>query len=343
MVSEIQLNNEKEGVYFSNYLTDLINLKEIKDTEIRMCNTQKIFKKIKGDFIEIYNYGDGNTKKLGMHLKTPIRTINGWLSGSSPVTISKFFKIVDFWKMTCKKSEKEKNSFIEGAFRRNEYFSVAKGKKVKLPKKVNKEFAYILGYLLGDGCLKDFKKDRIKHGSSDYPISLAFDIQKFSNKTLNPFFDEVFGTKGKAYKIKNVKCEEYIVNSKVIYVFLNKLCDVPIGKKKGNLVIPHIINKSTDKIKSWFLAGLFDADGTIYIKNKEVSITQADAVFLREVKNLFSELGIETRSIYKSKKELGITYNLSLRWNSLHKFLNKIPLQHPKRIKNLIKLKQIIQ
>ena len=106
------------------------------------------------------------------------------------------------------------------------------------------------------------------------------------------------------------------------------------GKKKGKLRISEVILGASDEIKINFIAGFFDADGCIYVKRKNISIVQADRKILESLSYLLNSLNISTRKIYKTKKELGVTYDLSISWKSVKDFLEMTPFKDLKRIEN---------
>jgi intein/homing endonuclease len=319
-----------------NYLRELLEWRKVDEQEIRICGVEKLLRKI---YCEIKaRKGWGSAKIVYKHLNIPRRTFYGWLNGS-PIPISKFFELTNLWRLILNKSTIDDVSGL--AFKESQYFSVARGKKVRLPKEVNVELAYLLGYLLGDGCLVDFRKKKFRTGNFKYEIKLASDREDFAANVIKFLFKKIFGLDIRIYQTKH-KMVEIFAQSKVLYVFLNKVCDVPIGKKKGKLTIPSIVKKSSEKIKAAFIAGFFDADGCIHEKEKLIYFGQADENFLKEISQLLEELSILTRPIYKKEKKLGTTYELGLRWNSLQRFIDIIPLLHPDRIRRANKLKKII-
>lgn len=318
-----------------NYLKVFLEWKKVDRYEIRMCDIKKILRKI---YYEIKTRkGWGSAELVYKYLNTPRRTFYGWLNGS-PIPISKFFKLVNLWESIFNRST---DYIINLAFKESEYFSVAKGKRVRLPKETNIEFAYLIGYILGDGCLVDFRKKKVSTGSFKYEIKLASDREDFAIDVIKFLFKKIFDLDIKIYQTKH-KMVEIFIQSKVLYIFLNKICDVPIGKKKGKLIVPSIFKKDSEDIKSGFIAGFFDADGCIYEKNKLIYFGQADKNFLIEISQLLLELNMLTRPIYKKEKELGITYELGLRSNSIQKFIDTVPLRHPNRIRRGNELKRII-
>ncbi|MBU3896945.1 MAG: hypothetical protein KJ697_03365 [Nanoarchaeota archaeon] len=309
-----------------------------RNDEIRMCDISNITKNLYSEIKK--EHGKGIIKLTTMSFGVPRRTVSNWINGTSPIPISKFFQLINIWKGVCRKSEDEKNKIIESAFKENEYFSVAKGKIVKLPKEITEELSYIIGYIIGDGCLVDIWKPKMRTGNFKYMIEIASDTVKFANK-FNKFINNQFDLKANIYKT-NSKCFEIYIQSKVLFIFLNKICGIPMGKKKGQLKIPDIIYNGSKEIKNAFIAGFFDADGCIYEPDKKIIFAQADRMFLEELKLFTERLNMQSGKISTRVKEFGITYDFSLKVDSIPTFLNNTPLQHPNRIKRANNMRAIV-
>ncbi len=312
------------NVDFVNYLERLSRSVQERDTDIRINGVDNLFREI---FDEIRSIkGHGHIKFIINSLNMKRRTVDNWRYGDSPIPLGVLFAMLKLWQEICNKNQMDINNRLDKFFYNIKSFSVSKGHNVMLPNKLTPKFAYILGYLLGDGCLKDYRKYIFKRGTPQYPIHFASDSYHFANKILCPYFSEVFGISPRIYKMSTEECFEILIGSKAIYSFLNKVCDMPLGKKKGKLHIPSVIKQAPKEIQVNFIAGFFDADGCIYVKRKEISIAQADKIFLEELSTLIKNLGIETRKIYTQRKEWGTTYSLTISWNSTEKFLRDIPL-----------------
>ena len=314
-----------------NYLKDLCQEDLSKHQNIRIGNAQKhislIFQDIKNR--KGYNY----VKFISNTLKVDRRTTRYWRLGISPIPLPFLFDLLDIWRNVCNKNENDVKSKLDECFYETSYFSVMFGKRVNLPKVMTPELAYLLGNLFGDGCLTDYRKRIATRGFPEYPIAFASNTDKFLKEVILPYFKELFGINLKIYKQGN-NCFVGKTSSKSVYFFLNKICGMPLGKKKGKLIIPEIIIGASSEIKTNFIAGFFDADGCIYVKNKHVSIVQADRRILESISYLIKSLGLSTRKIYTTKKELGTTYDLSINWKSVKEFLEIIPFKDSKRIEN---------
>lgn len=319
-----------------NYLE---NFYEIKDNEVRVFGVKPIMIKIVNDVKSVVGWKYIKFLSSTMHI--PRRTLHGWLSASSPIPIPKLFTLFKIWEKVCGKTDLNVAELWDSTFLISNGFSVARGKKITLPKELTPNLAYFVGYIIGDGCLVDIKKFKKRTGNYKYVIEIASDTKAFAENILNRLCEGLFGLKPKIYNT-NSKCFEVFIQSKVLFLYLNRLFEIPMGKKKGKLHVPQLISHAPKKIRLAFFAGLFDADGTIFEKDKLISITQADKNFLTEVQKLVNELGLETRSIIKSVKKEGITYNFSIRSKSLKKFLESINFYHPNRIYRSSKLLELL-
>src|SRR3989338_172751 len=92
------------------------------------------------------------------------RAFYHWLSGECPIPIFKFMKFVSLWKDVCHKTNEEVEKIIEEAYMNADYFSTKRGKKIRLPKLLTPELAYIIVYISGDGHLLDVFKEKERTG-----------------------------------------------------------------------------------------------------------------------------------------------------------------------------------
>ena len=175
-------------------------------------------------------------------------------------------------------------------------FSVNSGKKIIIPDKENLQFYYLLGLILGDGCLS-FNNKHL-HGGS-YTLQITMRYQKEAKKVKN-LIKDLFNINSSIYKGKG--CYNICTFSKTLVIFLNKLFSIPLGKKYKLIKVPTIINKDSNYIR-YFLKGLFDSDGNIY-KNKNkwcIQIRQKSKIFIIQIHSLFKKIGIEIRGPYYDK------------------------------------------
>lgn len=192
-----------------------------------------------------------------------------------------------------------------------------KTQPIKEVSEVNEHLAELLGILAGDGHIS----------STNYHISVTChrikDKDYIENHVTNIFIKlfEVNPKTREQLHNNTIKC---VVNSKILFEFLTQMFKIPIGKKKGKLHIPEqIFNKN--KLLSNYLRGLFDTDGSIYIRREKslvLSIASRDPLFLDEVKMAFIKLGYNPSVSGK---------NLCLyRQEQIKRFWDKIGSSNPK-------------
>ena len=102
----------------------------------------------------------------------------------------------------------------------------------------------------------------------------------------------LFGLDFKVKFDKNKNAVYLRCYSKPLVLFLNEKFNFPIGKKKGKLKVPFFIAQDCNYFK-YFVRGLFDTDGSIYIRRKKnlvLEIISADFKFLEEIKHFLNTL-----------------------------------------------------
>jgi len=187
---------------------------------------------------------------------------------------------------------------------------------IKIPK-LNKSLAEIIGTLNGDGHISKY----------NYEINIVSDVKEEDyHNYLRNLFKKNFGIMPSSFILKGntIKLRAYSID---IFNALTKKYDLPIGKKKGKLRVPKLIKNSKGFIIG-YLKGLFDTDGTIYVRRKKdmvIEISNIDKIFLKEVANLLGDLGF---SVSVNKTHISIYQK-----NQIHKFFKVIKPANPKHLK----------
>lgn len=195
------------------------------------------------------------------------------------------------------------------------------------PKLEDWRLAELLGILAGDGHISkiNYEVSITGHRILDRDYLLTY---------VSKIFRNLFGVNVKFKEQSHNNTLRCVINSKLMHSFLIKHFYLPVGKKKNKLHIPAIINQNEALLK-YYLRGLFDTDGSVYIRRKNslvVTIASVDPPFLDEVKSAFIRLGY---SPSVSGKNLCI-YNQS----QIKRFFNEIGSsnrKHQKRYDNFIK------
>ncbi len=220
--------------------------------------------------------------------------------------------------------------------------------------------ARLFGYILGDGYIylsKEKRKSRkslrnryiigISSKSEENLLEISNEIRKLGFKP-----SKIYKRKRKIvvendYGIFEVNTEEKwirITSNSLSYLFIK--LGMPIGKKSTNVPkIPIWLKKAPKWIKRNFLAGLFGAELTkpITIENgitfqqpmltigvkkskKELGIN-----FLKEIKEMLEEFGIESKIIYEikgTKNSVSIRLVISNKEENLEKLWSKIGYEY---------------
>ncbi len=105
--------------------------------------------------------------------------------------------------------------------------------------------------------------------------------------------------------------------------------EIENGRKKA-IKVPNIIKSSPELIQH-FIAGFFDAEGSVCLKKNErtcqIALSQSQRSILEEIQEELSFFGIETK-MYEAKSNHWILYGNK---DSILPFFEKIPIIHQKK------------
>jgi len=206
--------------------------------------------------------------------------------------------------------------------------------------KLNNDFAYLLGWLTGDGNTCD--NDR---------LTFYFNYLSEEEKTI------LYNNIKKVFKdVKYYECngDRFVVLSSSLVNELRKL-----GVKSETATektVPSFILSNTNQIKEAYLRGLFDADGNIDINNgrnndyTDIRLTTTSSKLSQQVANMLYSLGIVS-TIYSSEPTShiikGRDVNTSKRFdvsiigkNSIRRFANNIGFSLPHKFNRLADAKR---
>ena len=323
---------------FQNYLKNLSENEYVNnESPICMWGLENILNKM---YLEIKEKHNSSMLKLissELGVKSQnCRAFYHWIKDGVPIPISKFLKLVELWRITCKKSSKDASMIIQKAFTTVDYFSTKRGKKAKLPKVMTLELAYLIGFISGDGHLLDPIKEKKRTGYFEFRLEITDEKEYVLKNYVNTYLKKIFDLNFNIYKYKNRNAYEYYITSKVLFLFLNKIVGLPEGKKGGRLHIPKIILNSNSKIKSSYLKGFFDSDGFV-TTNKKVgfNLGKTEKPLLKEINLLFNQLEINTRKITETKG-----WEPSISWGSLYSFIDRISSNNPEKLIKLNNLRE---
>ena len=126
---------------------------------------------------------------------------------------------------------------------------------VSLPKDLDEDLSCIIGMILGDGHLTK-NKGRVSFEVSDQWLSDLFTIiveKTFSVEPSSMTIVDKRQNRRRRYRID--------INCAPIYWFLNKVFEIPIGKKSSIIKVPALILNSNNSIKNAFLIGVLLTEG----------------------------------------------------------------------------------
>jgi len=177
-------------------------------------------------------------------------------------------------------------------------------KCVRVPKYLDDDLAYFVGFAVGDAGLKDTEKTLKKVGRREYKIIVGDRDRAFVRQLLRPLFMKLFHMHVPVRYERLRKGEHYYyVNptSKVIHLFLTEV----IGLKEGKSAkyVPEIIKKSPPRVQRFFVRGYWDADGGIWLARcrgqTEIGVHCRDLELIRDIKEMTERLfGIKLGGVY---------------------------------------------
>ncbi len=209
--------------------------------------------------------------------------------------------------------------------------------KMKNFQKINldKNLAYLIGFIIGDGNLSN------QH--SHYLITAVDGSEEFM-KIYAKIFQKTFGKKPKIFFDKHNNTFVAYIHSKYIWeIFVNDL-KIPAGTKSGTVRVPTYLINATDNIKSAFLSGIFDAEGSVVNMidkahpngYSRIQFKVNNQKLGKDIAEMLNSLDIPCKPLnYEYPREKFATIILNGN-NKCKLFLSKVGFKHPNK-KNKIK------
>jgi len=201
----------------------------------------------------------------------------------------------------------------------------------KLPKKWNKDLAYLFGLLLGDGSLPIANSKRPSGGyQKRHFIYFWSDSKNFIGKVYIPLFKRLFGLAPKIEILTRKNKNLYFcrIESKKVYEFLKKK-GFTVGRKAKIAKIPNMPKKYRINL----LAGLLDTDGGK--KASGFGLSTASKYLALFCIKVFKDLNLSFNSCpwhYKNH----IYHQVYIGKKDMQKLLKTVPLRNLRKI-NYIK------
>ncbi len=273
---------ETPKIRFRDYLNDFIIQRTKGNDEVRIYKIRNFLRsKIK----------EKSIKAVADLLGIDYHNLRNWIGKSKKdfgIPLTQLFKIARHLKIHRKTIHNK-----------IEVFGGTNTKKYQLPKYLNPKLAYLMGFIMGDGHLSN-PSDTISNGSlynADIRITTS---EKQHLIFLQDIFFSLFKYKPPLFKEKEFY--RLVGRSKVVHLFLSKVCEIPTGNKKDKTLVPKILNNN-QSLKRYFLSGFFDADGCAIISKNKISnirIKQHNRKILEQCYDILKKEGIESMGIYSA-------------------------------------------
>lgn len=181
-----------------------------------------------------------------------------------------------------------------------------------------------IGIIHGDG---NMSNERILISEKEFDFQIR----------LHNYFKKLFGMEFNIYQDKNRNTFYLHSKNKVVYNFLNQVLEIPKGSIRKNIKIPsYFENLNQNEINS-YVEGLFDAEGSVKIKQAELNFCSNSKILFDFVKEILNKNEIIFSPYSKKREERkNIEYNIYGK-NNLKNFQSRIGFSHPTKIKKLTK------
>lgn len=195
--------------------------------------------------------------------------------------------------------------------------------KVRIPK-LNGNIAYLVGYISGDGHLKDPQANDKK-----WEIIVESWTDTSELLMLNKILFKNFNIKGSIIRNRGRKGSRLFINSKILHRLLTQIFNIPVGKKSDIMSVPLLIRKGDEPIKKGYIQGWFDAEGFVTQSHKRPQVEfyiKSDNV-TNWIKTELENHGIKVYKNYRG--------TLIIRKKQIMKFASVIGFKHRKQLKKL--------
>jgi len=224
------------------------------------------------------------------------------------------------------KYDKHPPKIIWGNF--NDNFILVRGYKskniIKIPKIMTPDLAYLVGCILGDGCISA----PLKRKRGGYYCNIRITCEEKYAGMISDIVFRVFEYRPSINPYKNAKCVNVTINSVIIYRYFTRVLGIPYGPKAGKMPWVDYVCKSKILFR-YFLAGLMDTDG--YVSCKYAALIQKDKNFLEKVKiNSEKILDIKFRGPIPNRKIDGnvVGWWIVINKSNLKEFIKIVPLKY---------------
>lgn len=241
-----------------------------------------------------------------------IRTVYHWFEGRSGIPLENIkilFSLVPKDKIFIKKFMKEC------------YFYSGTGGRMglcKLPLKLTTELSYLIGYFIADGSIS-------KNGN----INLT-DSSKEHLDFISMILERQFKISKKPRKSGPNKYDIQFTSVPIRF-YLQKIFNIPAGKKKGKTEIPELILNSQFEILRWFIIGFQDGDGYLPANNDKkhsIMLWQSSRKILDQIHMVLLKRNIKLKPPQNDGRD---SYYLYVPRNNIYKYIKTFPFMHSEK------------
>ena len=189
-------------------------------------------------------------------------------------------------------------------------------RRIALPKELNEDLAYLLGFHLGDGHMRQCRRRSGAIESAIFYDGHSINEYPHYREFICPLIRRLFNYEWRIDIRKNSNNLRIMIGSRAIVDFLHLLCGLPIGPKT-DASIPEVVLNANKEIKCAFLRGLVDTDGSLVFKNKKGDKVQYPTIdFQMSNRRLIEDIA-------KMLKELGFSFHSGSRMKNRYERLHE--------------------
>lgn len=297
-----------------NFLDRLID--EKSDTSIRV----KLDLKLLNEMCKSIPNKNKFYKENGLEKRTSIRYFNS----EREIPISVLRKVA---KEYSKQTRQKFDLVWKNVYNNIKHFKSesSASKPINIPTKLTQELVYLVG-ALRDGCLATYSGNKNYFGV----VFVQESSLKWLEKILIPYLKKVFGI------TVGLKPNLQIYN-KPLFRFFERVFEHPPGEQE-NWNTPKLIRNAPIKLKSAYIRGFFDAEGTVILTDPKIGFFQKNKESLEFIKRTLESLGIKSGKISWDRR---VWRFWIAEKNSINLFAQKVGSLHPEkglRLRKLVKL-----
>jgi hypothetical protein len=197
--------------------------------------------------------------------------------------------------------------------------------RVKLPAQFNKDLCRFIGIMHGDGNL------------SSNRILITDKNIEYHQRVLQPLFKRLFNLPLNLYHDKNRSSYYSHVKSSIIYRYLIGVLEFQAGSVRCSLQkLPSYLSKFPSKYQAYYIAGLYDSEGSIKKKQIEIDFAITSKPIWLYIQEFFNQININYSPRIRKREKWQKNYEIYIYGkDDAIKFIKNIPIVHPAKLKQL--------